>query len=47
VKLDEWRQLTHYVTLFWLMIIKKYATISEKEKAWMVNLENRLSQARG
>ena len=45
VKLDEWRQLTHYVTLFWLMIIKKYATISEKEKAWMVNLENRLSQA--
>ena len=47
VKLDEWRQLTHYVTLFWLMIIKKYATISEKEKAWMVNLENRLLQARG
>ena len=47
VKLDEWRQLTHYVTLFWLMIMKKYATISEKEKAWMVNLENRLSQARG
>ena len=47
VKLDEWRQLTQYVTLFWLMIIKKYATISETEKAWMVNLENRLSQARG
>ena len=43
VQLDEWRQLTHYVTLFWLMIIKKYATISEKEKAWMVDLENQLS----
>ena len=43
VQLDEWRQLTHYVTLFWLMIIKKYATISEKEKTWMVNLENQLS----
>jgi len=29
------------------MIIEKYATISETEKAWMVKLENRLSQAKG
>ena len=43
VKLDQWRQLTHYIALFWLMVIKKYATISETEKAWMVNLENQLS----
>ena len=43
VQLDQWRQLTHYIALFWLMVIKKYATISETEKAWMVNLENQLS----
>jgi len=47
VQLDQWRQLTHYISLFWLMVIKKYATISEKEKATMVNLENRLSEVQG
>ena len=47
VQLDQWRQLTHYISLFWLMVIKKYATISEKEKVTMVNLENRLSEAKG
>ena len=47
VQLDQWRQLTHYITLFWLMIIKKYVTISEKEKARMIDLENRLSEVKG
>ena len=42
-----WREFSLYLSFFWLMIIEKYATISEKEKAWMVNLENRLSQAKG
>ena len=46
-ELALWREFSLYLSFFWLMIIKKYATISEKEKAWMVNLENRLSQARG
>ena len=47
VQLDQWRRLTHYITFFWLMIIKKYATISEKEKARMIDLENRLSEVKG
>ena len=38
-----WREFSLYLSFFWLLIIKKYATISENEKAWMVNLENRLS----
>ena len=46
-ELALWREFSLYLSFFWLMIIKKYATISEKEKAWMVNLENRLSQAKG
>ena len=46
-ELTLWREFSLYLSFFWLMIIKKYATISEKEKAWMVNLENRLSQAKG
>jgi thiamine kinase-like enzyme len=46
-ELALWREFSLYLSFFWLMIIEKYATISEKEKAWMVNLENRLSQAKG
>ena len=46
-ELALWREFSLYLSFFWLMIIKKYATISEKEKAWMVNLENRLSQVKG
>ena len=46
-ELALWREFSLYLSFFWLMIIKKYATISEKEKAWMINLENRLSQAKG
>ncbi len=42
-----WREFSLYLSFFWLMIIEKYATISETEKAWMVKLENRLSQAKG
>jgi len=38
-----WREFSLYLSFFWLLIIKKYATISENEKAWMVNLENRLA----
>ena len=46
-ELTLWREFSLYLSFFWLMIIEKYATISEKEKAWMVQLENRLSQAEG
>jgi len=42
-ELALWREFSLYLSFFWLMIIEKYATISEKEKAWMINLENRLS----
>ena len=41
-ELTLWREFSLYLSFFWLLIIKKYATISENEKAWMVNLENRL-----
>jgi len=41
-ELSLWREFSLYLSFFWLLIIKKYATISENEKAWMVNLENRL-----
>ena len=41
-ELALWREFSLYLSFFWLLIIKKYATISENEKAWMVNLENRL-----
>jgi len=46
-KLDQWRQLTDYLSIFWLMMLEKYATMSGKEKAWMINLEKCLSKKKG
>lgn len=43
-KLDQWRQLTDYLSIFWLMMLEKYATMSDKEKAWIIDLERRLSK---
>ena len=38
VKLDDWRQLTHYVNLFWLMMLEKYGTMSLDEQSWLHDL---------
>ena len=39
-----WREFNNFLTFFWLMIIKKYSIISDKERSLLVKLEQRLSR---
>ncbi len=41
--LKSWQQMLQYINIFWLMILQKYDTISDKEKSWMGDLEKHLS----
>ena len=41
--LDCWQLMSQYINMFWLMILQKYDTISDKEKSWMNDLEKHLS----